>query len=107
MVMVVRRALDPGEVPLATAPRELEEEAGVRAGDWQPLGRAASSPGIFTEIIHLYLTRDLTRVSSVAEEHEVFDIHWRPWAEALAMAQRGDIEDARTRAGLLRAASRL
>lgn len=95
--------LDPGEEPRTTAERELEEEAGVRAAAWQPLGRTISSPGIFTEVIHLYLAQDLKTVPAAAEEHEVFEVHWLPWAEALRMATEGEIEDAKTLAGLLRA----
>jgi hypothetical protein len=37
-----------------------------------------------------------------AEEHEVFEVHWLDWPEALRMAQDGEIEDAKTLAGLLR-----
>lgn len=95
--------LDPGEAPRTTAERELVEEAGVRAATWQELGRTISSPGIFTEVIHLYLAQDLTPVPAAAEEHEVFEVHWLPWKEALRMASDGEIEDAKTLAGLLRA----
>ena len=95
--------LDPGEEPRATAERELEEEAGVRAATWQALGRTISSPGIFTEVIHLYLAQNLTTVPVAPEEHEVLEVHWLPWAKALRMAIEGEIEDAKTLAGLLRA----
>jgi 8-oxo-dGTP pyrophosphatase MutT (NUDIX family) len=95
--------LDNREAPLDCAQRELMEEAGMRARDWQTLGRIISSPGVFTEVIHLYLARDLTPVPAQAEDHEVFEVHWLPWDQAMAMAQRGEIEDAKTLAGLLRA----
>lgn len=95
--------LDPGEAPALTARRELEEEAGMRAASWQALGRIVSSPGVFTEVIHLYLARELTPVAAQTEAHEVIEVHWYPWAEALRMAQVGEIEDAKTLAGLLRA----
>jgi 8-oxo-dGTP pyrophosphatase MutT (NUDIX family) len=95
--------LDNREAPLLCAQRELEEEAGVRAADWQSLGKIVSSPGVFTEVIHLYLARALTAVPLRPEEHEVIEVHWLPWAEALRMAQAGEIEDAKTLAGLLRA----
>jgi len=95
--------LDNREAPLACAQRELEEEAGRRARDWRSLGRIVSSPGVFTEVIHLYLARDLTVVPAQAEDHEVFEVHWLPWEQAMAMAQGGEIEDAKTLAGLLRA----
>jgi 8-oxo-dGTP pyrophosphatase MutT (NUDIX family) len=95
--------LDGGEAPLLCAQRELEEEAGMQAGDWQPLGKIVSSPGVFTEVIHLFLARTLTAVPTRAEDHEVIEVHWFPWSEALHMAQAGEIEDAKTLAGLLRA----
>jgi ADP-ribose pyrophosphatase len=95
--------LDNAEAPLLCAQRELEEEAGLRDADWQSLGKIVSSPGVFTEVIHLYLARTLTAVPTRMEEHEVIEVHWLPWAEALRMAQAGEIEDAKTLAGLLRA----
>lgn len=95
--------LDGGEAPLLCAQRELEEEAGMQAGDWQSLGKIVSSPGVFTEVIHLFLARTLTAVPARAEAHEVIEVHWFPWSEALHMAQAGEIEDAKTLAGLLRA----
>ncbi len=99
--------LEPGEAPLATARRELAEEAGVTAAAWEPLGRLVSSPGVFTEEIHLYLARGLTPVGHAAETHELFEIHWLPFAEALAQARGGEITDAKTVAGLFRAEARL
>jgi ADP-ribose pyrophosphatase len=95
--------LDPGEPPLATAQRELQEEAGLHAARWESLGKIISSPGVFTEIVHLFLARDLARVAANAEAHEVFEVHWLPFAEALAQARTGAIMDAKTLAGLFRA----
>lgn len=51
-----------GEHRLLTAPRELAEEAGLSARDWQPLGEMWSSPGVFDEVVPIYLARDLTTV---------------------------------------------
>lgn len=99
--------LDAGEAPLATAQRELEEEAGIQAERWQSLGRIVTSPGVFTEVIHLYLAQELTPTATRTEDHEVIEVHWVPWEETLRMAERGDIEDGKTLAGLLRARARL
>jgi len=95
--------LDGGEAPLACAQRELQEEAGCQARDWRSLGRIVSSPGVFTEVIHLFLARGLAAVPAAAGAHEVFEVHWIDWREARRMAQDGEIEDAKTLAGLLRA----
>ncbi len=95
--------LEPNEGPLFTAQRELEEEAGLRAADWSPLGAVWSSPGIFTEVIHLFLARGLTSVAGNHEEHELIEVHWLPFSEALARARSGEILDAKTIIGLFRA----
>jgi ADP-ribose pyrophosphatase len=95
--------LEPNEAPLLTAQRELEEEAGLRASDWRPLGAVWSSPGIFTEVIHLFLARGLTHVSGNHEEHELIEVHWLSFGEALARARSGAILDAKTVIGLFRA----
>ncbi len=99
--------LDPGEAPLATAQRELIEEAGIRATRWTPLGRMFSSPGVFGEIVHLFLAQDLTPAPTATEEHELIEVHWVPLPEALARAAAGDINDAKTVVGLFRAVGRL
>ncbi|MCS6948416.1 MAG: NUDIX hydrolase, partial [Steroidobacteraceae bacterium] len=41
--------LEPPEAAVATAQRELAEEAGMQARDWSALGQYLSSPGVFTE----------------------------------------------------------
>ena len=95
--------LEPNEAPLVTAQRELEEEAGLRAARWEPLGRMVSSPGVFTEVIHLFLARDLARTASNTEAHELLEVHWLPFDQALAKAHDGEITDAKTLVGLMRA----
>jgi ADP-ribose pyrophosphatase len=96
--------LDSGEAPFSTAVRELAEEAGIQAGAWVPLGRMLSSPGVFTEIIHLYLGRDLTPLPHSHEGDEVIEIHWLDFQRALAWCLDGTIEDAKTLVGIFRAA---
>ena len=97
--------LDPDEPPLATAQRELIEEAGVKAARWTPLGGMFASPGVFGEIVHLFVAQDLTPATAAAEEHELFEVHWVPFPEALARASKGDINDAKTVVGIFRAIS--
>ena len=99
--------LDGREPPLDCARRELEEEAGMVAGRWDKLGEYFSSPGVFTEVIHLFLARDLAPTPARPEEHEVFEARWLPLGEAVALAAGGQLRDAKTLIGLLWARERL
>jgi 8-oxo-dGTP pyrophosphatase MutT (NUDIX family) len=95
--------LEPDEPPAETARRELIEEAGCEAAGWDGLGNILSSPGVFAETIHLYLARDLRSVPSHHERHEVIQVHWIPFHAAVQQALSGEIRDAKTIIGLLRA----
>jgi 8-oxo-dGTP pyrophosphatase MutT (NUDIX family) len=96
-----------GKTPDETARAELAEEAGMVARDWQSLGQVVSSPGVFREVVHLYLARELTPVPAAPEREEVFEVRWVPLGEAVARALDGDIVDGKSVIALLRAADRL
>jgi ADP-ribose pyrophosphatase len=68
-----------GEDPEDVARRELLEETGFLAGDWMHLASTYSSPGISSEVLHIYLARDLSRaepadVAAFVKEHEEADM---------------------------------
>mgnify|MGYP006268096707 FL=1 len=94
--------LEPSEPPLETARRELIEEAGMEASEWLALGPYISSPGVFTENIHLFLARGLRSVDTHHEAAELIEIHWVDFATACQQAARGEINDGKTALGLLR-----
>ena len=89
------------------AARELEEETGSRAATWRHLGSFYTAPGFTSENIHVYLATGLT--SSHADglhpdEDEHLELKPVPFADALAMAMRGELHDAKSMVGLLMAA---
>ena len=94
--------LEPDEPPLVTAQRELVEEAGVSARHWASLGQVFSSPGVFGEVLHLFLATGLEPAAAAPEPSEVFEVHWKPLDEAFAWAMDGTIQDGKTALGLLR-----
>ena len=99
--------LEPGESAQSTAARELEEEAGVRAADWTSLGMIVTSPAICDERIYLFRARELVPVEICHEADEVIEIHWFTLQQAMEMIRNGDITDAKTVTGLLRAGMNL
>ena len=90
------------ESPFETARRELAEEAGVSAADWTDLGAIHSSPGVFAEVIHLWLARTLEHVGQSHEPDELMEVHWMPFNQALDWCSDGTITDAKTLIGLFR-----
>jgi len=99
--------IDNREPPLQTAQRELAEEAGVIAERWESLGDVVSSPGVFTEVVHLFLATQLRAAAAQPEEHEVIEIHWKPLDEVLHMARTGELRDGKSLVGVFRAAVHL
>jgi 8-oxo-dGTP pyrophosphatase MutT (NUDIX family) len=97
--------LEPDEPPEVTVRRELAEEAAMSAAQWESLGNFYSSPGVFTEVIHLYLATGLTPVEAAPEQGEVFQIEWWPLELAVERARNGELTDGKTIIGILRAAA--
>ena len=95
--------LEPNEPPLITAQRELIEEAGIGAAHWESLGTYLSSPGVFTEVLHLFLAQDLQPAKQAHEHAEVIEVHWIPLAQAYEWALDGSMRDGKTAIGLIRA----
>lgn len=94
--------LEPNEEPDRAAPRELLEETGDQASQWQKLGGFYSAPGILNEYLHVYLATDLTPGPNQLEfDEQIAEVLTIPWSETLAMMKRGDIDDAKTIAALL------
>lgn len=99
--------LEVGEPPLECARRELAEEAGVTADHWESLGRFYTSPGVLTEVIHVFLARGLAECGAATEDHEVLEPRWEPLEEACEDALSGRLNDAKTVIGLAWARARL
>jgi len=94
---------DNQEPPLQTAQRELAEEAGIVAHHWQALSSMISSPGVFGEEVFLYFATQLSPVECQRAPDELIEVHWIPVEQAMQWAVQGDITDAKSVIGLLRA----
>lgn len=98
---------EPGESPLALARRELMEEAGVAAERWTALGKTYPGIGYSDEVIHMFLAEGLTDGEAGSDDDEFLDPVRMPLAEAVEMARRGEILDAKSCVALLLAQAEL
>ena len=88
-----------GEEPLETAQRELAEECGLRGGEWRELAAFWTTPGFCRERMVVFAAEGVVRgEASPAEDEELELVRW-PVGEIAA--RLGEIEDAKTLAGLL------
>jgi ADP-ribose pyrophosphatase len=91
--------LEEGEDPLASAKRELREETGLHGGEWRELAAFWTSPGFCNEHMHLYAAIDVVEGDADADDDEEIEIVRWPLDEVAG--RLGEIEDAKTLAGLL------
>jgi ADP-ribose pyrophosphatase len=101
LIEVPAGTIDPGETPDSTAPRELAEETGYRAGRITRVGEWWVSPGILTERMFLYLCEDLTPGPTDHQPDEQLQPMVVAWDDAVAMVHDGRIQDAKTMVALL------
>ena len=90
------------ETPLEAAQRELQEEVGLAAHDWQFLGDIVSSPGFCEESVRVYLARDLCDVEQPTADDEEADMTaaWISLDDAFAAIPAGYICNAIAISGL-------
>ena len=88
-----------GEDVLGTAKRELAEEIGKGARNWQHLTTFYSSPGFSDEEIHVYLATDLYDEHAVADENERIEIDAIPLSRLDEVIR--DCRDSKSLVGLL------
>jgi ADP-ribose pyrophosphatase len=91
------------EDPRLAAARELEEETGYRADRWELLGSFWTAPGFATERMYLYQAGNLRPADGEQlgpDPDERLELVHVPWRQAVEMAERGEIADAKSLVGL-------
>jgi ADP-ribose pyrophosphatase len=91
------------EAPLPAAKRELTEETGYRAANWRDLGTFFTAPGFASELMTMLLATELEPDAEYKGPNpdERLNVELLPFDEALALALRGELRDAKTIIGVL------
>lgn len=88
--------LEKNEDPFEAAKRELTEETGYIAQNWEDLGYIYTSPGYSNEKLYLYKATNLEYVGDCPDEGEILIEYEFSTDEIKKMIQNGDITDAKT-----------
>jgi ADP-ribose pyrophosphatase len=88
--------IDPGEDPLATAKRELEEETGYTAKEWNFVCTIHNAIAYSDEHLDIFLARDLTQGEAKLDEGEFLELFTATVPELLEMVRKGEITDVKT-----------
>ena len=95
--------LEPNEEPALSAARELREETGMAARKLIELGKFYLAPGYSTELMTVFLATDLYVNPLDPDADKFLEVEKIPLAEALSIAEAGQMPDAKTLAALLMA----
>jgi len=85
------------------AAREIREETGMEAGKLQKIGEFFLAPGYSSEFMEVYLATGLKHNPLEADEDEFLSVEKYPVRQAIEMAERGEMPDAKSLAALLMA----
>ena len=83
------------------AAREIREETGMEAGKLEDLGKFYLAPGYSTELMGVFLATNLKHNPLDPDADEFLSVEKMPVKDAIAMAERGEMPDAKSLAALL------
>lgn len=94
--------LEFGEEPLGCGKRELIEETGFKAKNFESLGVMLPTPGYSSEHIYLYEASDLHFVGQHLDPGEYVEPIWMPIDEVVEKILSGEITDAKTQIAIMK-----
>jgi len=90
------------ELPLDAAKRELLEETGLRAENWQQIIEMRLSNSVTDELCFVFVATDLTQHKAAPEQTEKLRVKKLSFDEVYSMVIQGEIKDALSIAAILK-----
>lgn len=94
--------LEYGEDPFEAGKRELREETGATASEYEDLGKLYPTPGYCGEIIHMYLAKNLSFGEQHLDSDEFLEVKKIPLERAFQMVMNNEIRDSKTQVGIVK-----
>ena len=94
--------LEYGEDPFLAGKRELKEETGAQASEYEDLGKLYPTPGYCGEIIYMYLAKGLSYGEQQLDSDEFLEVKKIPLETAFKMVMNNEIRDSKTQVGIMK-----
>lgn len=92
---IVAGCVEPGEMPIEAARRELQEETGYTGGTWTELMKIAPNPSTMDNYCHCFLAEGVELTSErCLDETEDIEVILKTKQETFAMLCKGELEQA-------------
>jgi ADP-ribose pyrophosphatase len=92
--------IEKAELPLKAAQRELTEETGYRASNWEEKSAFYTAPGFCNEVLYFYRASNVEFVGKSLDANEETDVLILPLQKAWQLVESREIVDVKTIAGL-------
>src|SRR5690606_966319 len=102
MLEIPAGTIDRSEPPLECARRELQEETGYSAEDWESLGHIYPTPGYTNEVLHLFDASGLSQGAQHLGLGEDINLPWNPLEKVEEMIHPGEINDCKSSMAVLK-----
>ena len=96
-----------GEDPLSAAERELREETGITASEFEYLGPLYPTCAYSNEVIHLYWAKGLSFGDRDLDDDESINVEMKDIKDVVRLILEGKVQDAKTQAAVLQVWARM
>ncbi len=93
--------IEKNETSIQAAKRELKEEAGLLAGQWEEIARIELGASVIRSVAHLFLVRELEKVIATSDASEKITVMKISLKDAVEKVLAGEINTSTTITGIL------